>query len=100
MTDLVAILLGVAGVILSAVFKYVPEAKAWYLKQSHQGLLMLGLVFLVALAYFGLGCSSLAVQLHISLSCDVVGALELAKAFVAIAIGNQLAYLYLPDSAK
>jgi hypothetical protein len=98
MDSLIAILLGVAGVILTAVFKYWPEAKAWYLKQAHQGLVMLGLVAVVALGYFGLGCYSLtAAQLHISLTCDVNGGLQLAQAFVAIAIGNQLAYLYLPD---
>jgi hypothetical protein len=88
------ILLAVVGAILSLVFTYVPALKEWLDAHPQKGLLMLAFVAIIAVAYFGLSCTPLAAQLGISVTCDQAGAIELVKAWFAIAAGNQLAFLY------
>jgi len=94
--DLQTIILGIAGAVLSIAFSYIPELKAWFEAQKHQGLVMLGLVTLVGGVYFGLGCTSLAAQLQIAIACSLNGGLDLVRVVVTIAIGNQLTYLFSP----
>ena len=92
------VLLFVLGVLLQLVFLYIPEAKTWYQRQSHQGLLMLGMVVLLGVAIFGLSCTPLVVYLHIAIACTVGDAFNLLGAIVIIATGNQLTYLFAPQS--
>jgi hypothetical protein len=96
--DLQNVILGIVGAVLSLAFSYVPALKAWFDARPNKGLLMLGFVVLVGLAYFGLSCTPLAAQLNITLSCSQAGALQLAQAIFALAAGNQLAYLFSNNS--
>lgn len=89
-----SVILGLAGVVLSLIFKYQPSVKEWFDRQSNKGLVMLGLVALVSLGYFGLSCLPFGVQFGVTISCDQSSAIELIKAFFVIAIGNQLTFLY------
>jgi len=91
-------ILGLVGVILSALFKYIPALQVWFDAQKNKGLLMLAFVFVVSGGYFGLSC--LPIDLGIQVTCDVAGALEMVKAFVAILIGNQIAFLMTPNVNK
>ena len=94
------ILLGIVGAVMSLAFTYVPALKAWYDAQANKGLIMLALVVLVSVAYFGLACSPLAGNFNITLACTQEGAIELVKAIFVIASGTQLAYLFTRKSAK
>lgn len=87
------VVLFILGVILSLVFTYIQEAKAWLQGLKHGGLVMLGFVVLIAAAYFGLSCTPWAVYLHIAIACSVASAFDVLQALVLIATGNQLAYL-------
>lgn len=89
-----SVILGLSGVVLALVFKYSPSAQDWFAKQKSKGLLMLFLVAVVSSAYFALSCTPFGVQFGVTIACDSNSAVELIKAFVSIAIGNQLAYLY------
>ena len=90
------LLLGFVGVALSAAFKYFPKWKDWYESFEHQGLLMLGFVVAAGGIYFGLSCTPWAEMLKIQITCEVASVILLIKAITYVAIGNQLAYLYLP----
>src|SRR5512135_1118343 len=93
--ELSQIVLGIVGAILSLVFSYLPAAKNWYDVQDNKGLLMLGFCVVVGGGYFALGCWPFAAMLlKIAVSCDVPGAFALIQAIIAIAVGNQLAFLF------
>jgi hypothetical protein len=92
--SLSGVLLGVVGIVLSLVFSYIPAARAWLDSFANKGAVMLGLVVLVALAYFGLACSPYAGEFNITLACSQSGVFDLLRALFIIASGNQLAYLY------
>lgn len=94
--DLESILLGLVGAGLSLAFKYVPKWKTWFDSLPHQGIVMLGFVVLVAAGYFALSCTPYAALLNITLACTQASAVSLFQAVVAIAVGNQLAYLMSP----
>jgi hypothetical protein len=89
------------GVVLSLVFAYVPGAKDWYgaLPNDRKRLVMLGGLALVALATFGLGCTSFGAQLGVSLACSQDEALGLVRVLAAAVIANQSAYALLPSVA-
>lgn len=97
--NLVVILLGIVGAILSLVFRYT-SARIWFDGQKNKGLLMLAMVVVVAGIYFALACSSFAAQLGIPLSCSNEGAFDLFKAILVIATGNQLTFLYTKQDSK
>jgi uncharacterized membrane protein len=88
------VILGIAGVILSLVFSYLPSARVWLEGFENKGIIMLGLVVVVAGGYFALACSPFAADLNIVLQCSRVGFFEVLKAVFVIASGNQLAFLY------
>jgi hypothetical protein len=87
------VILGILGAVLSLVFTYYPKAKTWLEGFEHKGLVMLGGVVLVAAGYFGVACSSWAVDLGVTLTCDRAGFIELFRAVFLIAGGNQLTFL-------
>jgi len=88
------LLLATAGILLSLVFTYFPGLKTWYEAQTgKKALIMLGVILIVSLGYFGLACTALAAKIGISVACTTDGALIVALAFVKIVIGNQATYL-------
>ena len=89
-------LAGVAGIILSLIFSYVPglNAKFALLDGIYKRLVMLGLIFLVALGVFGLSCAGLFNYV----TCDQGGAWLLLGIFIQAAIANQSAYLVSPEA--
>ena len=91
--SLTPIILGIAGLILSLLFSYVPALKAWYAAQTNNGLIMVGFVLLISAIYFGLGCTSLGPQLGIAVACTQAGAIEMFYGFLGCLVGNQLTYL-------
>lgn len=95
MKDLSELFPYIAGVILSLAFAYIPGLKDWYDKQSgKKALIMLGVILVVALGFFGASCVPFLVKyLNITVTCDGAGALAVALAFVKIVIGNQATYL-------
>ncbi len=92
------VILGIVGALVSLVFSYVPAVKTWFDAQTNKGLIMLGVLVVVGLAYFGLSCTPFAAQLGITLACTQAGAVQLAQAIFALAAGNQLAYLFSNNS--
>lgn len=93
-TDLSSLFLSTAGVVLSLAFTYIPGLKTWYEKLSgYKALIMVALVLVVSLVYFGLGCTPFGVRIGIEIPCDVDGAITVALAFVRVLVANQTAYL-------
>lgn len=91
-------LAGVAGIILSLVFSYVPKSEgAWSsLEGTYKRLIMLGLLALVALGAFGLACASLGGDFGIKLTCDKAGLIGLVQVLGAAVIANQAAFAISP----
>lgn len=94
-TELSELLPYLAGFLLSALFVYAPRLNLWFtgLPSAKKALLQLGLLLLVALVYFGLGCTSLAGKLGIALPCTVDGGITLIGAFIKAVLANQATYL-------
>ena len=84
-------LAGLAGIIISLVFNYVPGASDWYAKLTPQAksLWMLGFLLIACLVLFGASCLGYSSQV----ACTVDGAKSLVPLFVTAAIANQSAYL-------
>ena len=85
----------VAGVILSLLLTYFPKLKDWYANQTgRKALIVIGLTFLVSLAYFGLACvPSIAARLGIAVACTADGALDVLFAFGSALVASQATYL-------
>jgi hypothetical protein len=98
MNELSTIILGIAGVVLSLIFSYIPAVKTWYDAQANKGALMLGFNVIIAAVYFGLSCTPYAAQLNIGVSCDQPGLLILLQALSVIATANQVAYKFSNNS--
>jgi hypothetical protein len=98
MENLSDVVLVIVGVVLSLIFRYAPKLADWYAKQESgpKGLIMLGAVAVVSLAYFGLSCTSFAEALKITIPCTNEGAVALTLVFFKILIGNQAAFLLTP----
>lgn len=93
MTDLTTVLLAIVGAVISMAFTFVPSLRSWLAAQSNKGAIILGVLFATSLIYFGLGCSPFALDLKIVVECSTSGAVDLAEAFLALATGNQIAFL-------
>jgi len=92
--ELSIVILAIVGMVLQLAFKYFPKLAPWYEAQSNKALIMVGVVLLVSLAYFGLGCVALlAGRLGIQVACNVEGLIDIASAFVLILISQQTTYL-------
>ena len=59
---MVDVLLGIVGVLVQILFRYVPWFSDWYLNLKQKGPVMFGIVLLVALGYFGLACWPVAAE--------------------------------------
>jgi hypothetical protein len=84
------LLSGIAGVVLSLIFSYVPGIKDWFetLEPSIKQAVMGGLLVVVALAAFGLSCAGL----DIGIVCSGAGAWELARLLLAALVANSSTY--------
>ena len=85
------LLSSVAGIVLSLMFSYIPGIKSWFenlenmYKQSIMGILL----FLVAVAVYGLSCLGVGSWV----ACTKEGGLGLLNIFIYALIANQSAYL-------
>lgn len=87
-----------AGILLSLGFSYLPGIKEKFagLSPTNKRLVMLGMLALVALAVFALGCTELEWAGWVS--CSEAGAWALARIFIAAVIANQAAFEVAPRS--
>jgi len=81
----------VAGVVLSLAFSYIPGLKSLYdpLSGVWKRVVMAGLLLVVALVLFGLGCAGILG----GVSCDKSGVIQLISVFIAALMANQSTYL-------
>lgn len=105
------VLAAIAGAVLSLFFSLTPTVKDWFDLQApnvKRGI-MLALLALVAVAFYGASCGGLidalispllGGQVAIAVSCDKAGALTLVQAFIYAAIANQAAYALTPKRQK
>lgn len=91
-------LMAIAGVIISIVFEYFPKLSEWYnLKpDNQQRMIMLGVVFVVAFAAYGLSCAGLVD----AWTCDTGGFWAMLKILIAGVVANQATYTILPRKAE
>lgn len=92
-------LAGIAGIVLSLVFAYVPGVRPWFdgLDGTFRRLINLGALLLVAAGTYALSCAG---WFDVQVTCDQAGIEGLAHAFVAAAIANQTAYLMTTASSQ
>lgn len=85
---------GIAAIVLSLAFSYVPGLAPWYdpLPSDKKQLIMVGVLFVVALGSVGLACTGLAADFGLTVTCDRVGVLAVVQAFIAALVANQAAY--------
>lgn len=88
------LIVGVAAVILSLLFEYLPGLSTWYnaLVDAKQKLIMLGLMALVAVGAFALSC----LGRYDFVTCDVPGAWAMLEYFILAVIANQTAHRISP----
>ena len=99
-TNLTVIILALVGALIQLLFKYFPKLSTWYTSQPHKALIMIAVVAIVSLVYFGLGCVSLlAGKLNIQVACTIDGALDLGTAFILILMSQQTTYLLTRDAS-
>ena len=84
--DTVTLILGVAGVVLQLIYKFVPIVSNWLDNFAYKGLVILGLDVVVAGALLGLACSPFGADLGIPLVCEQATVFLLLKALVLIAM--------------
>ena len=95
------ILAGVAGILLSLIFSYVPRLNVKFaaLSKEVKQLIMLGLIVVVAGASYGLACWGILADLTgLGLTCDKAGLLGLVRAVVVAIIANQGVYAISPNT--
>ena len=94
----VEMLSGIAAVVLSLIFSYVPgsESKWAQLEGVYKRLWMLAGLLAITLAVFALACSGFAGQFGLEATCDQAGLIELVKVFGLAAMANQTAYALTP----
>jgi hypothetical protein len=67
--NLTVIILALVGALIQLLFKYFPKLSTWYAGQPQKALIMVAVVAVVSVAYFGLGCISiLADKLNIQVA--------------------------------
>ncbi len=88
-----------AGVLLSALFSWVPKLKEWFDAQTNnmQRLIMLVAIVSAALVIFGASCSDFIVPgVTLTTTCDRDGIKGLVQMVIFAVVANQTAYLLLP----
>jgi len=92
---LVVLIVAITGVLISLLFTFLPGLKTWYENQhGYKALIMVGLMLLVSIVYFLLGCWPLiAARLSIIVACTANGAIDMGLAFVVAILSNQSTYV-------
>jgi hypothetical protein len=94
-------LAAIAAAILSLLFSYVPGLNVWFaaLKQEFKRLIMAGLLLVVSIVFFYLGCQGILVT---GIDCTQNGVIQLVWIFVLALMANQSTYQItpLPDSVR
>jgi len=85
---------GIAGVVLSLGFSYIPGLSGWYegLGADLKRVLMGAMLLVVAVAIFGLSCGGVVNVVE----CSQPGALGLIKILIAALVANQGTFLISP----
>jgi membrane associated rhomboid family serine protease len=86
---------GLLGVLLSAVFTYIPSWRKWLNSRRpnvKRAIMAVGWV-VISLAVFGLSCANV---ISIGITCDAAGARAVVDALVACIFGNIAAFIALP----
>lgn len=88
----------VAGAVLSLAFSYIPGLKSLYdpLSGVWKRVVMAGLLLVVALVLFGLGCAGIVG----GVSCDKSGVIQLVSVFIAALMANQSTYLLAGSNGR
>lgn len=84
----VQVLAGLAGLILSLSFQYVPRLSDWYGKQDAQtkSLVMLASLIVASVLIYGGSCTGLY---PLGIACGWGGVAELIRVFLAALVANQ-----------
>lgn len=88
-------LAGLAGVILSLLFSYIPGLNTKYASLTSQAksLIMLGILALITAAVYGMACWGVLTDLTgWTLTCDKAGMIALARIFAVAAAMNVTTY--------
>jgi len=95
-------LAGVAGVLLSLAFAYIPGLKDWFDAQVPQrkAQVMAVALILVAGGLFGFACVNVAALLDAPVTCDVPGVVAVVKVLIAALVANQAAFLLMVKPFK
>jgi hypothetical protein len=93
-----AFITGIAGVVISLLFEYVPKLHDWYngLLNNYQKLVMLGIMVAIVAIIFGLNCAGWFVDYIPAMTCDKVGIQTAIVALVSAITANQVTYLISP----
>ena len=96
-------LAGLAGMLLSILFAYVPGLSGWYARLGedqaeesggvYRRLVMLTALLVTALGSYGLACSGSGAEVGLALTCDRSGLAGLLRALVLALAANQATYL-------
>ena len=88
------LLAGIAGIVLSLLFEYLPGLHDWYnaLADGYQKLVMLAVLLLSACGIFALAC----VGRYDLVTCDVNGVWLLVEYFVLALVANQATHRLSP----
>ena len=84
----------ISGAVVSLLFSYFPVLNTWFAAKSAdvKRLIMLGVMFVVSAAIFGLSCAGLGGEIGITLECSKDGVFGLVKIFILSIVANQGAY--------
>ena len=84
----------ISGAVVSLLFSYFPVLNTWFAAKSAdvKRLIMLGVMFVVSAAIFGLSCAGLGGEIGITLECSKEGVIGLIKIFILSIVANQGAY--------
>lgn len=93
------LLAGLAGVLLSLLFSYVPGAEGWFSdrKPVEKRLVMLGLLVLSALLLMAASCTNLY---DVGIACNQQGITDLIRLFLVAFVSNQSTYVMSARSPK
>lgn len=95
MTVTSEMLVGIAGVVLSLLFSYIPGLRVWYagLISETKQLIMLGLILAISAAVYVLGCNGILVT---NIACDKGGIVSFVLIVITAIISNQAVYSISP----
>ena len=84
----------ISGAVVSLLFSYIPGLNTWFAAKAPdiKRLIMVGVLFLVSAAIFGISCAGYGAEIGITIDCSKDGLIGLLKIFILAVIANQGAY--------